>query len=234
MLKILRVARLVVHRIVAVPLVVAVAGCAPTLTQTALTNGRGHWQVAGEAGAIVNGVDARVSALPSAALAVRYGVTDQVDVGLRLGPGLVEAQGKVLVLDPGAARLEAVAVSLAPTLAVSGLDLAGFGPFYGRASVPVLVDVPVGVHRFTFGGRLAAAVAPAESGGLNDGAQASAGVSAAMAVGIGGFVQLVPEVGVDVPFLGKATALPGASAPEFGVRLGVLFGGSPQGPRSTP
>jgi hypothetical protein len=227
MLKIWKTIRLV-------PVVVAVAGCAPTLTQTALTNGRGRWQVAAEAGAIVNGVDARVSALPSAALAVRYGVTDQVDVGLRLGPGLVEGQGKFLLLDPGAARLEAVAVSVVPTLALAGADLAGFGPFYARGSVPVLVDVPVGVHRFTFGGRLAAAVAGAESAGLNDGVQVSAGASAAVALSIGDVVQLVPEVGVDVPFLGKATALPGASAPEFGVRLGVLFGGSPQAARSTP
>jgi hypothetical protein len=214
--------------------VLAFTGCAPTLTQTALTNGKGRLQVAPELGAAITGFDERQTVLPSVGLSARYGVTDRLDLGLRLGPGLVELQSKVLLIDPGARRLEAVALSLAPSVAVSFADAAGFGAFYGRIAVPVLLDVPVGRERFIFGARLAQVIAPADAVGLNQGWELSAGLSVGFALSLGEVLQLVPEVGLDVPLAGRATALPGASLPQLGLRLGVLFGGSPRVTRSAP
>lgn len=207
---------------------VAVSACAPTLTQTALTNGKGRLQVAPELGAIVTGFDERQTVLPSVGVSARYGVTDRLDLGLRLGPGLVELQGKVLLIDPGARRLDSIALSVAPTLAVSVANAAGVGPFYGRVALPVLLDVAVGRERFIFGARLAQVIAPGDATGLNQGWELSAGVSVGFALSLGQLVQLVPEVGLDAPLAGRATLLPGASLPQLGLRLGVLLGGSPR------
>ncbi|MDX2012264.1 MAG: hypothetical protein SFW67_18860 [Myxococcaceae bacterium] len=214
--------------------VLVACSCAPTLTQTALTNGQGRLQVAPEVGAAITGFDERQTVLPSIAVSARYGVTDRFDLGLRLGPGLVELQGKTLLVDPGAARQTKLAVSLAPTLAVAFANVAGVGPFYGRLAVPVLVDVPVGSHRFVFGARLAQVVAPGDARGLNLGWELSGGVSVGFALALGGVVQVLPEVGLDTVLAGRATLLPGASLPQLSFRLGVLFGGSPRAERSTP
>lgn len=215
-------------------LMLAVAACAPTLTQTALTNGKGRLQVAPELGAVVTGFDERQTVLPSVGLSARYGVTSRLDLGLRLGPGLVELQSKVLLIDPGVRRLDAIALSVAPTLAVSFANVAGVGPFYGRAVLPVLLDVPVGRERFVFGARLAQVVAPADATGLNQGWELSGGVSVGFALSLGEVVQVIPEVGLDAPLAGRATLLPGASLPQLGLRLGVLLGGSPRGERNAP
>jgi len=75
--------------------------------------------------------------------------------------------------------------------------------------------------------RLAAVVAPGHAGGINQGWELSGGVSAGFAFALGRAVQLLPELGFDLPLLGRATQLPGASAPQLNVRLGVLLGGSP-------
>ncbi len=215
-------------------LMLGLAGCAPTLTRTALTNGKGRLQVAPELGAVVIGFDEQQTVLPSVGLSARYGVTDSLDLGLRLGPGLVELQSKVLLIDPGERRLEAIAVSVAPSVAVSFANAAGFGPFYGRIAVPMLLDVPVGHERFIFGARLAQVISPADAVGLNQGWELSGGLSVGFALSLGELLQLVPEVGLDVPLGGKATALPGASGPQLGLRLGVLFGGSARNVRRAP
>jgi hypothetical protein len=210
------------------------SACAPTLTQTALTNGKGRLQVAPELGAAIIGFDERQTVLPSVGVSARYGVTDRFDIGLRVGPGLVELQTKVLLIDPGSRRFEGLALSLAPTLAVSFADAAGLGPFFSRLSVPVLLDVPVGRERFIFSARLAQVIAPAGAVGLNKGWELSGGVSVGFALSLGELLQLLPELGLDVPLAGRATALPGASLPQLGLRLGVLFGGSPRVARSSP
>lgn len=213
---------------------IVASGCAPTLAQTALTNGTGRLQVAPEVGAIVTGFDEPQTVLPSLGVSARYGVTDRLDVGVRLGPGLVEVQSKVLLVDPGARRVDALALSIAPSLAVSFANAAGVGPFYGRLAVPVLLDVPVGRERFIFGARLAQVIAPGDAIGLNQGWELSAGVSVGFALSLGQVVQVVPEVGLDAPLAGRATLLPGASLPQLGLRLGVLLGGSPRAEGTSP
>jgi hypothetical protein len=203
---------------------VLAVGCAPTLTQTARTNGAGRLQVAVEPGVSVTGFeDARVTT-PSVDLSARYGVTDAVDVGLRVGPYLGELQTKVMLTDPSAR--DGVAVAVAPTLTLLAGNALGLGSFFGRLTVPLVVDVPVGSHRFVGGARLSQVVAPGDAGGANQGWQLSAGVSGGFAFSLGSLVQLLPEVGIDVPVLGVATALPGPRAPQLGFRVGVLFGGS--------
>ena len=206
---------------------VLAGGCAPTLTQTARTNGAGRLQVAVEPGVSVTGEqDARVTT-PSVDVSARYGVTDRVDVGVRFGPYMGEVQTKVMLTDP--AVREGVAMAVAPSLTLLGGNALGLGSFFGRLTVPLVVDVPVGAHRFVGGARLSQVVAPGDAGGANRGWQLSAGVSAGFALSLGSFVQLLPEVGLDVPVLGVATVLPGPRAPQLGFRVGVLFGGSPNG-----
>jgi hypothetical protein len=208
-------------------------GCAPTLTQTALTNGKGRLQVAPELGVAVIGFGEGQSVLPGAGISARYGITDRFDLGLRLGVGLTELQTKILLLEP-ADRATGLAVALAPTLGLSFADAAGFGPLYARLSVPVLLDIPVSRHRLVLGARVAQVIAPAEAGGLNQGFELSAGLSVGFAFALGSVVQLIPEVGLDAPIAGRATALLGTTAPQLSARLGVLLGGSPQVQRSAP
>jgi hypothetical protein len=201
-------------------------GCAPTLTQTARTNGAGRLQVALEPGITAIGFDDRQSILPSVDVSARYGVTDGLDVGFRFGPGSGELQTKAMLTDPTVR--EGLAVAVAPSVSLLFADALGMGPFSGRLTLPLLVDVPVGSHRLVGGARLTQFIVPGEAGGANDGWQLSAGVSGGFALALGSFVQVLPEVGLDMPVLGNATALPGPSAPQVSFRLGLLFGGSPQ------
>jgi hypothetical protein len=214
-----------VQAVLLASLAVMASACAPTLAQTARTNGAGRLQVALEPGMSAIGFDEQQSVLPSLDVSARYGVTDGVDVGFRFGQSTAELQTKIMLTDPSVR--EGIAVSVAPTLSILVADALGLGPFYGHLSVPVLADVPVGPHRFVGGARLIQFVAPGESGGANLGWQTSLGVSAGFALALGSSFQLLPEVGFDLPVLGKATALPGPHAPRLGFRLGILFGGSP-------
>lgn len=93
---------------------VLVSGCASfSSVQTADTLGKGRIQ-----GAVEPGVWGAVSSkgpdvIPHVDGAVRFGVTDRLDLGVRAGSSFLEFQGKVLLTTPGD---PALAVSLAPSV----------------------------------------------------------------------------------------------------------------------
>src|SRR5687768_16316244 len=115
-------------------------GCASATLQTARTNGQGNFQFAVEPGVVYPSLLGGV--FPSLNLSGRYGVSDRVDLGLRLGTSsFYEVQSKFLLTDP--ADIDGVALALAPsttffTISFGGDDVSG-GVFFWDTRVPLLI-----------------------------------------------------------------------------------------------
>ncbi|MEQ1568578.1 MAG: hypothetical protein ABMA64_23270 [Myxococcota bacterium] len=199
---------------------VVLAGCLSTPLQRVETLGAGQYEVAVEGG--VSTLDQRV--LPTANVAVRYGGSDRVDLGLRVGTQLYEVQAKFLL-----SSLEAdFPVSLAPSFtAISGRD-----PFGGPEQVtvvftsfPVLIGVPLaGGHQLV----VAPGINPTFGGvGIDDAAvliepRLSVGLSARLSP----VVRLHPELAASVDaFSVGADGLQGsAGLVRFAGALSFAFG----------
>lgn len=125
------------------------AGCLTTPVQRVESLGKGKVEVAVEGGASL----LEEQPTPAANIAARVGVSDRVDLGLRVGSWLYEVQAKVRLTDDGAS----VPVSLAPsTMVLYGrdpFDSSGSGERLGGAflNLPVLVGVPLGRHQLVLG-----------------------------------------------------------------------------------
>src|SRR5262245_47544450 len=118
----------------------AVSGCAAATLQTARTNGKGAFQAGIEPGVwVVTGAGAAIW-VPSLNVSGRYGVSDRVDIGARVGTTLYEFQTKFALTDPAA--LDSIAFALAPSTTVFGFGgggSAGIGSvFYWDTHVPFL------------------------------------------------------------------------------------------------
>lgn len=197
-----------------------VAACASfSSVQSADTLGRGQVQGAVEPG-VWGAVTGRgLEMVPHVDGAVRVGVTERLDLGVRAGSSFLEAQGKVLLTPPGHRRL---AVSLAPS--VGGIFRA---TGLVTASLPVLIGLKLpGAHELVLGPRVQGVFA-------YDGAQWTTIVLAGSSVGflwrITDAFGLLPEVAVLRPIIGAEYA--NAVVAGFDVRgvfvqlkLGLLFG----------
>ncbi|WP_245919083.1 hypothetical protein [Melittangium boletus] len=212
------------------------SGCASiSQVQTADTLGAGKFQFALEPGlahlAVAEsetGTEASAN-LPQFDIALRYGVTDRLDLGARLGTSLVELQGKYLFTNPENPTL---AVSLAPSL--SGF-VGGAGPVdvgYVRLALPLLVGFKTsGGSEFVLGPRLEGtrflAGADGSSASLN---YLSGGASVGYALRVSEGFRLMPEVAYSRPFAGAVTAgdqAAGGTVNAGGTwqfKLGFLFG----------
>lgn len=88
--------------------------------------------------------------VPTAKIAVRYGVSDRVDLGLRGGLGIPEVMGRIALTDPNGDSV----ISLAPTVGAWKGTTRGVALLYGQGQLPLLIDLPVGEHAVILGPRL--------------------------------------------------------------------------------
>jgi hypothetical protein len=217
--------------VLATSALIALTGCAVSAVQTAKTNGEGNIQVGLEPGIIgVSGAGTGISNAgafgPSVDLAVRYGISDKFDLGARLGTAGFEIQSKFqLTGDDG------VVLALAPALVPLVVGGSGGGGGFVAVPVPLLIDIPVGESTLVLGPRLVprfvfASGAGTSGGGFLLNGGASVGYAAKLADGF----KLMPEFGMEIPFLAGASG-GGASGSAAGiggmiwqVKLGVLLG----------
>jgi hypothetical protein len=209
------------------------AGCATLGTvQTADTVGKGRFQFAIEPG-FWGGTGLGGVALPRADIAGRYGVTDWMDLGARVGTTGVEFTSKVQLTPPA---MEAFVVSVAPS--VGGLAVGTgdnrVGTFWLHA--PLLLGFGLGgghqlilgprVHDWTFFG--------AVEGASGVASVVSLGTSVGISFKLGKHFRLLPEAVLMKPVAGRATwdawGLEGDVGSDGGAllfqgTLGLLFGG---------
>jgi hypothetical protein len=203
-------------------------GCASiSSVQSADTLGRGNLQGAIEPG-LWGGTSSRsgVQVIPHVDGAVRFGVTDRVDLGVRAGMSFLELQTKFLLTEPGNPRL---AMSLAPT--VGGIFSSGGGNTQEgifNAAVPLLIGVKfAGGHQLILGPRAQGFLIVA-NGSLTP--IVAVGSSVGFLWQVGDNFGLLPEVAVLVPVVGAATTSQllfqglntGAAFVQF--KLGLMFG----------
>jgi hypothetical protein len=125
-------------------------GCSAVgMVQTAQTLGKGGWEVSIDPG--VNGLIQYPTPGPVLHGAFRYGVTDSIDIGGRVGTTFLEFQSKFLLTAP---ENPVVAVSIAPAVGVLFAFAALGGVPTLNASVPLLVGFKLGPHELTLGPRL--------------------------------------------------------------------------------
>jgi hypothetical protein len=206
----------------------AAMGCnAAGMVQTAQTLGKGGWEVSVDPG--VNGVFGLPVAGPIIHGAFRYGVTDKVDLGLRVGSNIAEFQSKFLLTEP---ENPTIAVSLAPAIGAYYEPLS-FGLFSSlNVPVPVLIGFKFGQHELTLGPRLQNNVYffPITDGGRFY--VLSAGLSLGFAAQLGETFRMLPELSVLTPLMisgsdgnGGTESTPlGVGAFSFSFNLGLQFG----------
>ncbi len=214
---------------------VASIGCAGTM-QTARTNGTGNFQFGVEPGAtILSSSEGSITA-PSFNLAGRYGITDTIDLGARIGTALYEIQSKFMLTDPN--DQSGIAMSIAPSFTAIGAGTGDGGSFYLGTKIPFLIGIPVGDSELTIAPRLSPSFITAGSGDSDvTGFILSGGGSVGFAARLGDTFWILPEISVEIPFVGGATASSGDSSSSeasagFGgsiinIGVGLLFGGRP-------
>jgi hypothetical protein len=196
--------------------------------QTADTLGKGRVQGAVEVGVQSLGSGSVVAGTgiggtyPHIDGAVRFGVTDSIDLGLRAGWSFLELQGKFLLTQPGDPNL---AISVAPTFGGAYLGF-GSGTTSGGVGVlnialPVLIGFKFGANELVLGPRIQDWFFFGSSTGSGAsinllGAGASVGFAWRITEGFG----LMPEVSAVMPFLGGAST--GSSSATQGISTGAL------------
>ena len=205
-------------------------GCAAhTSVTTAHTVGQGNFQ-----GAIEPGVGS-VSGLtaPTFNAAFRYGVSEKVDLGARLGSTAYEVTGKYMFTDT-----EGTVVSIAPAATLFALGGGGAVGGFFTASTPVLIGIPVGESQFIVGPNWVIFSAFGGGGGTSAGALTMGpGAHLAYSAKLGDKFRLHPELSLKLPgVINFASAGAGGSSvsggatsagiPVVGFTLGMLFGGN--------
>ncbi len=219
-----------------VTLCLAATGCITTgNVQKAETLGKGRFQFGLEPGAyqIVNtGSLGTVVTLPHVDLSARYGITEGVDLGLRLGSSFIELQGKFQLTRPEFGS--GFVASFAPTVGgvYAAFNETRFG--YLNVNLPVLLGYHfAGGSELVFGPRLQTLILfGSTNSGSGLGGILAPGASLGFAWQITEGFALMPEVSMSVPVVGSASDLNGNSATGAGtggfftnIKLGLLFGG---------
>lgn len=204
-------------------------GCASlNAAQTANTMGRGGFQVglepAVEAFSGSNGLGTAYA--PRVDLAFRYGITDAIDIGGKVGTSLLELDGKFQFTDPANQRF---VLSLAPS--IGGFFFGGDGGSTGAVTfrVPLLIGIGFAGHQLVIGPNIQDWLAKASVGG--DSALSNefgAGASIGIALRLSDGFRLMPEFGVLVPISGQASSngsstSAGISSAGFLWQFGLTF-----------
>jgi hypothetical protein len=217
----------------ALALVATASGCATIGTlQTADTLGKGKFQMGLEPsvwGAIASGGTILV---PNVTLSARYGLSDNFDIGGRVGSNGFELNGKLMFTKPKAPGL---IVSLAPSIGGFALAAGGAaaGTFY--LQVPVLLGFPIGggsqfvlgpkVMDWFFFGAASTSSGGTTSSGSASGNMLALGTSVGVSLKLGSGFRLLPEVSFAYPLITAASAGSGgtsAGASSVGTSSGVL------------
>ncbi|WP_226994159.1 hypothetical protein [Myxococcus hansupus] len=174
--------------------------------------------------------------VPHFDMALRYGVAERVDLGVRVGSSLAELQTKFLLTEPGD---PVKAISLAPSISGasigSGTNSEGesASTSYLNVSAPLLVGFKTkGGSELVLGPRVMWTRIAGNVG--NDGAALnilSVGASVGYALRVTEGFRLMPEVGLSFPVVGHASATNSDSEAIAGFnggfaqfKLGFLFG----------
>lgn len=203
--------------------------------QRADTLGKGNYQVGIEPGAaalVVPGTQPLM--FPVVDVSARFGVTDGIDLGARVGTGTgLEVQGKFLLTKPGDPNL---AVSFAPTFGGFAIGVGGAAVALLGLNLPVLVGIKLGEHELILGPRLYSWYFGGGGGGQSAGGLVlMPGMSVGFAAQLSDSFALIPELSFVVPVgaaAGVSQALGGGSAassinafaPFMSFRLGIEFG----------
>jgi hypothetical protein len=200
---------------------------------TAHTVGKGAFQGAIEPGAVIAAGGGASGAAPTLNFAFRYGVSDKVDFGVRLGTTTYELFTKVMLTEPDPS---AVVASVAPHATVWALAIGGAGFGFFDLKVPVLIGVPVGESQLVLAPK--ARVFGALAGGSGASAQATLlmlGGGVGFSGKVGEKFRIHPEVTADIPVAAIAGASAGGTGTAgaavttggvlVGVNLGFLIGG---------
>lgn len=209
-------------------LVAWLIGCAPATVQMARTSGKGTFELGLEPGVQASYVEEELTAVPTANLAARYGVSDKLDLGARVGTGLYELQLKYMFTDPAATDEMAISIAPAGTLLAGGLP--GVGGLYWSGRLPVLFGIPMGDgSELTFGPVGSALLLTAGAGSSRALALVgTVGGQVGYAARVADNLWLVPQLDFGVPVLAAAGARGNATAEvsagyAVGFQLGLLF-----------
>lgn len=220
-----------------IPLVLSalLVGCA---THGGLTTahgvGKGNLQGAVEPGVGMVAGDGGSVIYPNLNLAMRYGVSDKVDIGGRIGTTSYEVIGKYVFTDGGTDQL---VVSVAPSATFWAFSFGGAGGGFFAYQLPVLFGIPTGESQLVVGPKLKHVVGLASGGDASSsGSVIFGGAVVGYSAKLGDKFRLHPEVAVDVPLIAGASASAGGDsvggstsvggAALVGVNLGLLFGGN--------
>jgi len=200
-------------------------GCAAVgQVQRADTLGTGNLEVGFEPGAQVFGGPRGAAPVPALDAALRIGVSERVDLGLRLGFPWAEVQGKVLLTEPGDPKL---AVSIAPSFGGTAMPTSGAPVTVVHASLPVLIGFKFGAHELVLGPRLMLYASPSS---MTGDVVVSPGGSLGVALQVTKHFALMPEVALSAPVFGLGPGGGGLMASQTGAvstiaqfRLGLLI-----------
>ncbi len=194
-------------------------GCTATgMVQTAQTVGKGGYEVSidpGVTGAVVFPIPG-----PLFHAAFRYGITDRIDIGARVGTMHAEVQAKFLLTEP---ENENIAVSIVP--AVGALVGLGEGTNGVHVPIPLLVGIKLGAHELTFGPRVQNTIyfSKTDAGESFSFYSLGAGLSLGFAAQATNTFRILPELSFAVPLVFGGSDFPGSSAPELENVYGVGF-----------
>lgn len=201
--------------------VALLSGCLTTPVQRVESLGAGNFEMAVEGG--VSTIDQRP--LPTGNVALRFGVSDRVDLGIRAGTWLYELQSKLRLTADEARTPVALAPSATFIYARDPFDSAAQPQRVGLAFVylPVLVGVPLGPHQLVLGPG-ANTILGGSDEGFRFGVEGrmSAGVSLRLAEGL----RLHPEVAIGVGGVSVGTGGSQSGGPSVrgSAVVGLAFG----------
>lgn len=211
-------------RLAVVGALAGLTGCASiSNVQTADTLGRGRVQVGIEPGLWGLASTQGAAAVPHVDVAVRFGVSEGVDLGVRGGLSFLELQSKFLFTKPGDRSL---AISLAPTVGgIMGLSNTSTGGWL-NIGVPLLIGIKTaGGSEFVIGPRLQNLLI-FSSGGSSTAGSTLYGLAVGSSIGFAWRITdnfgLMPEFSAVYPVAG-ASAFAGTTNAGTNLGLGAAF-----------
>ena len=190
------------------------SGCASIgAMQSADTLGQGKMQVALEVSEQASVSRDTLTVYPMFGTAVRIGVFDWLDVGIRVGPSGGELQPKYRFTKRGSPLI----ISVAPSFGVSILDTNGITLRFYNIGVPVLFGIPIeGGHQLVLSARFNDTIAYESAGSARGLLNLMTGsLSAGFAARVWRFL-IMPELAVGLPLW--------TTSDRYDVEGGVTFG----------
>lgn len=223
---------------------VVFTGCASTSTMglaRTLNQGAVQGWVAAEGGANVpvtttpGSTTTTAVGYPMLEGGVRFGASDHVELGAKLGFNGIGLEGKFALVRPETMD-NGINVSIAPQASFVGIAVPGASIGNFTAQLPVLIGFDFAGHELVLGPRLHNQFAfgtlstnnGLESVSLN---LLSAGMTVGFAIKVGASVRIVPEIALLVPFFaavgantsGTSSVVAGAGVGGFSLQAGVGF-----------